>query len=123
MDTPIAINKAAPKLLGKSSAKYMRRRFKKLKEEMKEICREQQSIREGQRQVAAKFKAIEEECEQLRKETHQIIRQSAKTQIRLILMLNILKAREQGDFSKATNLTQLLREIIARDNVSQSTDP
>ncbi|WRX28205.1 hypothetical protein QQP08_020692 [Theobroma cacao] len=108
---------------GKSSAKYMRRRFKKLKEEMKEICREQQSIREGQRQVAAKFKAIEEECEQLRKETHQIIRQSAKTQIRLILMLNILKAREQGDFSKATNLTQLLREIIARDNVSQSTDP
>ncbi|EOY20397.1 Uncharacterized protein TCM_046287 [Theobroma cacao] len=123
MDAQIAINKAASKLLGKSSEKYMRRRFKKLKEQMKEISKEQQSIREGQRQVAVKFKAIEEECEQLRKETHQIIRQSANTQIRLSLMFNILMAREQGDFSKAANLTQLLREIIARDNVSQSTNP
>ncbi|XP_021298822.1 uncharacterized protein LOC110427593 isoform X2 [Herrania umbratica] len=107
---------------GKTSAKYMKRRFKKLKEEMKEISRQQQSIREGQRQVAAKFKAIEEECEQLRQETNRIIRQSANTQIRLSLMFNILKAREQGDFSKAANLTQLLREIVTRDNVSLSAD-
>ncbi|XP_021298821.1 uncharacterized protein LOC110427593 isoform X1 [Herrania umbratica] len=107
---------------GKTSAKYMKRRFKKLKEEIKEISRQQQSIREGQRQVAAKFKAIEEECEQLRQETNRIIRQSANTQIRLSLMFNILKAREQGDFSKAANLTQLLREIVTRDNVSLSAD-
>ncbi|OMO63606.1 hypothetical protein COLO4_32294 [Corchorus olitorius] len=80
---------------------------------MKNISKDQQSIKEGQIQVREKFKAIEEECEQLRAETSKIIRQSANTQIRLSLMFNILKAREQGDFAKAAHLTQLLRQIVA----------
>ncbi|XWS27583.1 hypothetical protein CRYUN_Cryun26dG0128800 [Craigia yunnanensis] len=84
---------------------------------MKEISKEQQIIKEGQKQVREKFKAIEEGCEQLRQETNQIIRQSANTQIRLGLMFNVLKAREQGDFARAAQFTRLLREIVARDNL------
>ncbi|XVF78010.1 hypothetical protein PTKIN_Ptkin14bG0093700 [Pterospermum kingtungense] len=83
---------------------------------MKAIKKEQQSIKEGQRQVGAKLKAVTEECEQLRNETNQIMQQSANTQIRLALMFQILKAREQGDFAKAAQLTRLLREIVGRDN-------
>ncbi|XWS27580.1 hypothetical protein CRYUN_Cryun26dG0128500 [Craigia yunnanensis] len=101
----------------KNSAKYMRKGFKRLKVEMEEIREEQQSIKEGYRQVREKFKAIEEGCEQLRKETNQINRQSANSQIRLALMFAILKAREQGDFTRAAQLTQLLRDIVARDDL------
>ncbi|XVE74279.1 hypothetical protein DITRI_Ditri12bG0004200 [Diplodiscus trichospermus] len=96
--------------------KYMGKRFKRLKAEMKEISKEQERIKEGQRQVGAKLKAMEKECEQVREETRQILEQSANTQIRLALMLNILKAREQRDFAKAAHFTRLLREIVAGDN-------
>ena len=89
----------------------MRRRFKRLKTEMEEISKQQESIKKGQRQVREKFEAIEEECEQLRKETNKIIKQSAMTQIRLALMFNILKAQEEGNFAKASHLTQLLRLV------------
>ncbi|XWS27593.1 hypothetical protein CRYUN_Cryun26dG0129800 [Craigia yunnanensis] len=95
----------------------MRKRFKRLKVEMKKISKEQQSIKEGQKQVRETFKAIEEGCEQLQQETNQIIRQSANTQIRLGLMFNIQKAREQGEFARAAQFTRLLREIVARDNL------
>ena len=78
---------------------------------MEEISKEQESIKEGQRWVREKFEAIEEECEQLRKETTEMIKQSAITQIRLALMFNILKAREEGNFAKASHLTQLLRLV------------
>ncbi|XVE53430.1 hypothetical protein DITRI_Ditri03aG0002500 [Diplodiscus trichospermus] len=94
----------------------MRKRLKRLKVEMEEISKQQQSVKEGKRQVHAKFKAIEDECKQLRQETKQIIQQSENNQIRLSLMFNILKAREQGDFAKAAQLTGLLREIVARDD-------
>ncbi|XVE74305.1 hypothetical protein DITRI_Ditri12bG0006300 [Diplodiscus trichospermus] len=48
-----------------------------------------------------------------------LIQQSALTQLRLALMLNIVKARDEGDFAKAAQITQLLREIVARDNRQQ----
>ncbi|XVF77982.1 hypothetical protein PTKIN_Ptkin14bG0092200 [Pterospermum kingtungense] len=92
----------------------MRVRFRRLKMEMEEISKEQESIKEGQRQVQEKFEAIEEEYEQLWKQTNEIIQQTTNAQIRLALMFNIVRAREEGDFAKATHLTQLLREIIAR---------
>ena len=87
----------------------MTRRFRRLKREMKETSKEQESIKEGQKQVREKFEAIEEECEELRKETNKIIQQSVITKIRLALILNILKAREEGNFAKASRLSQLLR--------------
>ncbi|XWS10404.1 hypothetical protein CRYUN_Cryun39dG0074600 [Craigia yunnanensis] len=90
---------------------------------MKKISKDQQSIKERQRLVRGKLKATEEECEQLRKETNQIIRQSANTQILLGLMFSILKAREQGDLAKAAQLTRLLREIAGRDNCKNEATP
>ncbi|XWS10394.1 hypothetical protein CRYUN_Cryun39dG0074000 [Craigia yunnanensis] len=89
--------------------KSIRRRMRRLKTEMEEISKQQENIKEGQRQVREKFEAIEEECEQLRKKTNEMIRQSALTQIHLALMFNIVKAREEGNFAKASHLTQLLR--------------
>ncbi|XWS27591.1 hypothetical protein CRYUN_Cryun26dG0129600 [Craigia yunnanensis] len=91
-------------------------RMKILRVEMEEISLEQKKIKEGQRQVREKFEAIELECEQLRKETILITQQSVSTQIRLALMFEILKAREDHDFSKASQLTCALRELIAREN-------
>ncbi|XWS16731.1 hypothetical protein CRYUN_Cryun33cG0003600 [Craigia yunnanensis] len=95
-------------------------KFEQLKGEMEEISKEQKEIREEQRQVREKLEAIETECEKLKVETNIIIQQSASTHIRLTLMFHILKARQQGDFAKAAQFTQLLRGIIAaskaRDN-------
>ncbi|XWS27592.1 hypothetical protein CRYUN_Cryun26dG0129700 [Craigia yunnanensis] len=96
----------------------MNMRLTELKVEMEERSEEQKIIKEGQRQVREKFQAIEAECEQLRKETNLIIQQTTHTQLRLVLMLKILKAREESDFTKATQLTQLLCEIIARATTS-----
>ncbi|GMJ10503.1 hypothetical protein HRI_004719500 [Hibiscus trionum] len=93
-----------------------RRRMKRLRVEMKEISEEQGRIKEGQRQVKQKSEAIELECEQLRKEALLITQQSASTQLRLALMLQILKARENLELHKAAIFTHALRELIDRDN-------
>ncbi|XP_039061051.1 uncharacterized protein LOC120205206 [Hibiscus syriacus] len=93
----------------KNSARYLRKRFKRLKVDMKEMSKEQESVKEVQRQVEANLGAIQEECDKLRDETAQIIRQSAHTQTRLALVFNILKAREQGDLAQAAQLTRSLR--------------
>ncbi|KAK8647734.1 hypothetical protein V6N13_121461 [Hibiscus sabdariffa] len=100
-----------PKLKRKIAKRNMTARFRRLKTEMAEISVEQESIKEGQRQVRTKLEEINEQCEQLREETKQIIRQSANTQIRLAIMFNILKAREEGDSAKTFQLTQLLRSV------------
>ncbi|OMO84855.1 hypothetical protein CCACVL1_10611, partial [Corchorus capsularis] len=84
-----------------------------LRSDMEDISKEQKKIKEGQRQVREKFEAIEVECEQLRKETNLIMQQSASTQIRLVFMFQILKARENQEFDKAAQLTCGLRKLIA----------
>ncbi|WRX23877.1 hypothetical protein QQP08_016364 [Theobroma cacao] len=85
-----------------------------LKREMKEIREEQNSIREGQRQVKKKFDDVLSECEKLRDETELITQQSICTRLRLTLMFQILKARQNNDFTKAAQLTTSLRELIAQ---------
>ncbi|XVE74325.1 hypothetical protein DITRI_Ditri12bG0007700 [Diplodiscus trichospermus] len=90
--------------------------MKRLRSDIDEISEEQRKIKEGQKQVREKFEAIELECEQLRKETNLIIKQSLNTQIRLGFMFQILKARENQEFNKAALLTCALREVIAREN-------
>ncbi|XP_022762637.1 uncharacterized protein LOC111308531 [Durio zibethinus] len=100
---------------GRKGVKDMQESFKRLKSEMEEISEEQKIIREGQRQVKQKFEAIESECEVLKRETRLIIQQSARTQVKLALMFRILKARESGDFNAAASLTEMLREIVARE--------
>ncbi|XVE94269.1 hypothetical protein REPUB_Repub01dG0267100 [Reevesia pubescens] len=95
--------------------KAMQERFKRLKTEMKEISEEQKNIRQGQRQVREKFEAIESDCEQLKRQTKMMIQQSAITQVKLAIMFKILKSREDGDFSTAAKLCQLLRQIVGRE--------
>ncbi|XP_022749254.1 uncharacterized protein LOC111298789 isoform X2 [Durio zibethinus] len=89
--------------------------FKRLKSEMEEISQEQKNIREGHRLINKKFEAIESEGEELKRETILIIQQSARTKIKLALMFRILKAREAGEFNTAADLTEMLREIVRRE--------
>ncbi|GMI78868.1 hypothetical protein HRI_001556100 [Hibiscus trionum] len=88
----------------------------RLKTEMRKISEEQSSIKAQQRQVKEKFEAIESECKTLRQETILVMQQSACTKLRLALMFQILKARENNDFATAADLTLALRELIAQKN-------
>ncbi|XP_038688631.1 uncharacterized protein LOC119987791 [Tripterygium wilfordii] len=90
--------------------------IKRLREEMAEISEEQKCIREGHRQVRKKFDKIEAEREQLWKETKSIQMQSAGIQVRLGLMAGIVKARAQNDYDLAAQLTQSLRDLLAKQN-------
>ncbi|GMI90049.1 hypothetical protein HRI_002674200 [Hibiscus trionum] len=100
--------------------KKLNGRIRKLKSDMVDIGEEQKDIKEGQRQVREKFEAIESQCDQLRKETNQIMHQSMNTQIRLALMFQILKARENQEPDKAAQLTCALRDLIERENQQRS---
>ncbi|XVE83405.1 hypothetical protein DITRI_Ditri16bG0086400 [Diplodiscus trichospermus] len=100
----------------KSGIKNMQEKFKRLKVEMEEISEERKNIREGQRQVREKFGAIESECEELKRESRTIIQQSARTQIKLAIMFQIIKASQQADIATVAKLTRLLREIVVREN-------
>ncbi|XP_052878237.1 uncharacterized protein LOC108485909 isoform X1 [Gossypium arboreum] len=96
----------------KIAKRSRKRRLARLKAEMEGIKKEQKSINEGQRQVRKRMEAIGEECQQLSIETNKVIRQTAVTQIRLAIMFNILKARQDGDIAKASHLTHLLRSVL-----------
>ncbi|KAK8591730.1 hypothetical protein V6N13_031762 [Hibiscus sabdariffa] len=87
--------------------------MKKLRVEKDGINKEQNNIKEVQGQLRQKLEAIDVECEQLRQETIMVTRQSVNTQIRLALMFQILKARENHDFSQASHLTSALRFLGA----------
>ncbi|KAK8260895.1 hypothetical protein V6Z12_D13G149900 [Gossypium hirsutum] len=88
--------------------------MKKLRVKMEEINEEQKNIRELQGELREKIEAIDLECEQLREETTMVRQQSVNTQIRLALMFQILKARQNHDFAQASHLTSTLCELIAR---------
>ncbi|XVF77946.1 hypothetical protein PTKIN_Ptkin14bG0088700 [Pterospermum kingtungense] len=90
--------------------------MKRIRVEMEEISEEQRKIKEEQKQVREKFEAIVLECEQLRKDTMLLCEQSVSSKIRRALIFQILKARENHDYSKASQLTCALRELIAREN-------
>lgn len=96
--------------------------FKRLKSEMEEISAEQKSIREGQRQVREKFETIVTECQNLKRETQLVLQHSARNKIRLVLMFKILKAREEGDYDKATEFARVLREMITMENLASSNE-
>ncbi|KAF9666967.1 hypothetical protein SADUNF_Sadunf16G0283600 [Salix dunnii] len=85
-----------------------------LKTDMVEIGEGQKRIREGQREIRQKFEEIESECRRLKEETMNIASQSDYNQIRINLMLGILKARQDNDFARADHLTRLLREEMKK---------
>ncbi|XP_039021713.1 uncharacterized protein LOC120153919 [Hibiscus syriacus] len=98
----------------KTARRSMRRRLLGLRKQKEELSKERETIEEVRRRVREKMEAVEEECEQITEETNEIIRQTAMTQIRLALMFNILRARQDGDVAEASHLTQLLRKITVR---------
>ncbi|KAE8661267.1 putative Phosphatidylinositol glycan [Hibiscus syriacus] len=95
--------------------KRLNSRLKRIKSDNVEISEEQKEIKEKQTELRGKFEAVDLERAQLQNETRLIIQQSARTQIRLALMFQILKARENLELDKAALLTNALREVIARE--------
>ncbi|OMO52053.1 hypothetical protein CCACVL1_29391 [Corchorus capsularis] len=83
---------------------------------MEKISEQHRDIREGHSKMREEFEAFKSKCDQLRKETEIVLRRTARTQIKLALMARILKAKEQADLDTAAHLTQLLREIVEREN-------
>ncbi|KAF9679050.1 hypothetical protein SADUNF_Sadunf07G0099700 [Salix dunnii] len=72
------------------------RKIKKLKAEMTEMSEQQEDIKQGQKEMRERFEEIDSECEQLKKETEAISDASNNVQLRLNIMLHILKARQEG---------------------------
>lgn len=79
---------------------------------MEEISKQQVSIRQGQKEMRERFVEIESECDQLKKETELVSQASDNIQLRLDIMLKILKARQENDFAKAADLTCSLRLVF-----------
>ncbi|KAJ6347179.1 hypothetical protein OIU76_003804 [Salix suchowensis] len=88
------------------------RKIKRLKAEMAEISKQQKGIRQGQKEIRKRFEKIESECDQLKRETEAVSQASDSNQLRLDIMLRILKARQENDFAKAADLTCSLRKIL-----------
>ncbi|KAK8607066.1 hypothetical protein V6N13_052815 [Hibiscus sabdariffa] len=93
----------------KGGIENIQEKYEKLTVDMKEI-------REAQRQVREKFEGVANECEELKRETRIIVQQTARTQVKLALMFQIVKASEQADHATVSTLTHLLREIVKREN-------
>ncbi|KAF9685610.1 hypothetical protein SADUNF_Sadunf03G0072500 [Salix dunnii] len=79
---------------------------------MTEIGEQQERIRKGQMEIRERFKEIDFDCDQLKKETFLISKQAARNQQRLNLMFKIVKAREENNFSEDDKLTQSLRLVL-----------
>ncbi|XP_039000535.1 uncharacterized protein LOC120126395 [Hibiscus syriacus] len=103
-------------IIDKKRSRSIKSLIRRLRLEMKERDEEQRKIKEGQRQVKERSEAIEVECEELRKEALLITQQSASTQMRLALMFQILKARENLEFDKAAICSLALRGLVEREN-------
>ncbi|XVF81084.1 hypothetical protein PTKIN_Ptkin15bG0128000 [Pterospermum kingtungense] len=96
--------------------------LKRVKAEMGKLKSVQQHIKEKQMQLKGRFEEIEMQCNQLKEEAEMAVKQTARTQIKLLLMFKILKAREAGDFIEAATLTHLLRELVAKERANASLD-
>lgn len=86
--------------------------MKRLEAEMAEIGEQQKRVKKGQMEIRERFKEMEFECDQLKKETFLISKQAGRNQQRLNLMFKIVKAREENNISEADKLTQSLRECM-----------
>ncbi|KAK6231085.1 hypothetical protein QUC31_002603 [Theobroma cacao] len=91
--------------------KSLKVRAQRIKSEMDKIREDQRCIREEQRNLGERFGDVKRQCDQLREETQVIMKQTACNRIRLILMFNILRAREEGDFDKAATFTRFLKSV------------
>ncbi|KAI5595432.1 hypothetical protein POPTR_003G152300v4 [Populus trichocarpa] len=96
------------------------RSVKRIRADMVEISEGQKRIREGQKEIRKRFQEISEEAAKLREETNVISKQSSENQLRLDLMFQIVKARAENDYAKDALLTQTLRDLMGKRNLSKS---
>ncbi|XP_039047941.1 uncharacterized protein LOC120188612 [Hibiscus syriacus] len=96
----------------------VRVQFQRVKPKMGKRKEKGECLREEQRETRVKFGEMERQCDRLKEETEMMIRQTARTQMKIALMFNILKAREGGDLIEAAELTMFLREIVAKERAS-----
>ena len=106
--SPLMINMS----ISNSQQRRVDRKINRLKAEMAGIRKQQQCIRQGQREIRQRFEEIESECDELKKETELVSQASDNIQLRLDIMLKILKARQENDFAKAADLTCSLRLVF-----------
>ncbi|KAF9686027.1 hypothetical protein SADUNF_Sadunf03G0115700 [Salix dunnii] len=102
------------------SEKQVERRIKRISDEMVEIREGQKRIRKCQEEVREKFQEINKEAAKLKEETNLITKQSAANQLRIDLMLQILRARAENDSAKDATLTQKLRELMTKQNMDKT---
>lgn len=76
---------------------------------MAEISKQHEEIKQGQKEMRERFEEIDSECEQLKKETEGVSHASDNVQLRLNIMLDILKARQEDGFAKVSDPTGSLR--------------
>ncbi|EOY00712.1 PREDICTED: uncharacterized protein LOC18609619 [Theobroma cacao] len=105
-----------PKILKKNLK--ARLQVERLKAETGKIREDQKCIREKQRELRGRFGEIERQCYQLKEATELIVKQTARTQIKLALMFKIMKARRGGDFKEAAMLTRFLRVIVSKERAN-----
>ncbi|OMO81553.1 hypothetical protein COLO4_23518 [Corchorus olitorius] len=89
----------------------MRFQVKRVKAEMGKVREDQECIREEQIKIRGQCDEIVRQCDQLKEETEMIMKQSGHTHIKLVLMFNILKAREAGNSARAASLTHFLQFV------------
>lgn len=98
----------------KPKPKGFKARVNRIKQDMGKIREDQRCVRDRQRNIRERFEDVNRQCDELRLETEVIVKQSAFNRIRLVLMLNILEARQVGDFDKAALLTRFLSSVSDR---------
>nr|KJB81409.1 hypothetical protein B456_013G144000 [Gossypium raimondii] len=100
----------------KPKTKSFKATVHRIKLDMGKIKEDQRCIRDEQRDIRERFEDVNRQCDALRLETEAIVKQSALNRIRLVIMLNILEARQVGDFDKVALLTCFLNSVSNRRN-------
>ncbi|XP_021281057.1 uncharacterized protein LOC110414285 [Herrania umbratica] len=98
----------------------VRLHIKRVKAEMEKIREDQQRLREEQSKIRGRSGEIESQLDLLKMETEMIMKQTASTQIKLLVMFKILKARAGGYSAEAARLTHFLREYVAKERANAS---
>ncbi|KAK8479275.1 hypothetical protein V6N11_064502 [Hibiscus sabdariffa] len=91
--------------------KSLKTRVQRMKVEMGKIREDQRCIREEQLIIGERFGVVARQCHELRLETQVMVEQSTFNRVRLGIMVNILRARQDGEFDKAAVLTAALASV------------
>ncbi|MBA0783427.1 hypothetical protein Gotri_001142, partial [Gossypium trilobum] len=81
---------------------------------MGQIKEDQRCIRDEQRKIRGRLEDVRRQCDEVRLESEAIVKQSAFNRIRLVVMFQIIKAREDGDFDKVALLCRSLNSMSDR---------